>query len=137
MTHVVDPKIAAWQTDHRVIGMIEFSPSDTATKLFPFYRLPVDVTFLGLIEADALCLTSDGALVVYDHEVSNRVFCSAAPCQVTFLAALDVLEKHFEKCVNDESYWNDESAAVLVREHCAAIVGGEEYDGFFCMMVGT
>jgi hypothetical protein len=137
MSYAVDPTIAAWQADGHEVGMIAFAATETASEQFPYYELPAECTFLGLMEADALCLAEDGSVVVYDHEVAERVLCRAAPDQATFLAALAALEAHFEKCATDTAYWEDESAAAAVRERCTEIAGGEEYAAFYSMMVGA
>ena len=137
MPHPVDSTIAAWQSDRHELGMIEFFPSDAAAEKFPFYPLPDDAVFLGLMEVDALCLMDDGTLRVYDHEVQGRILCPAAPNQARLIAALKVLEDHFEKCGEDDAYCDDETAAVTVRERCTKIAGGDEYASFFCSMVGA
>ncbi|QDT24386.1 hypothetical protein [Gimesia chilikensis] len=133
----IDPKIADWQQNKHVVGMIEFSASASAADCFPYYALPAEATFIGLAEADALCLMNDGTLQVYDHEVENRVLCPVAQNQTVFISALKVLEAHFGKCVADESYDEDESAAVAVRQQCGEIAGGDDYAEFFSMMVGA
>jgi hypothetical protein len=132
----VDPIIAAWQTEQHKIGMIEFFPLDTVAARFPFCKLPSDATFLGVMEADALCLMDGGALRVYDHEVADRIFCLAALNQSKLIEALKVLEEYFEKCGEDDDYCEDETAGVTVRERCTAIAGGEEYESFFGSLVG-
>jgi hypothetical protein len=133
----IDPTIADWQQDKHVVGMIVFSAPESAAECFPYYALPANATFIGLAEADALCLMNDGTLQMYDHEVENRVFCPVAPSQTVFISALKVLEEYFEKCVADESYSDDESAAVAVRQQCCEIAGGDDYAAFFSMMVGA
>jgi hypothetical protein len=137
MRYPIDPRIAIWQADRHEVGMIAFCPSDAAADCFPYYSLPREAMFLGLMESDALCATGDGAIVVFDHERPGRVLCKAATNQAAFLAALAVLEDHFNKCDGDTSYWEDGSAAIEIRERCAAIAGGEEYESFYCSMVGA
>lgn len=136
MPHAVDPTLAAWQAENHELGMLVFFPSDAAAEQFPYYELPANATFLGLMEADALCLTEDGGVVVYDHEV-NGVLCPAASSQTAFLSALAVLQQHFAKSVADEAYYRNESAAVSARVQASEMAGGEEYSSFYCMMVGA
>lgn len=137
MAHVIDSAIADWQASEHEIGILTFSPADSASQRFPFYVLPNDSVFLGLMEADALCLMADGSICIYDHEVADRVLCHAASSQTAFISALSVLKEYFEKCVSDESYWDDESAAVSVRKQCAEIAGGNAHNGFFCGLIGS
>ena len=127
--------LAALQTGQYVVGMIEFFPSETAGDQFPYYELPADATFLGVMEVDALCLLDDGSVVVYDHEAVNRILCRASSSESAFLSALAVLNEFFEKCAADGSF--DEAGAVEVRDRCTEIAGGEEYRSFFVMMLGV
>ncbi len=117
--------------------MIQFLPCNEARDQFPHYDLPSESMFVGLMDADAICLLPDGSLVVYDHGVSNRVLCKAAPSQETFLEAVAVLENHFKACVEDPRYWAGESAAREVSRRCTEIAGGEDYASFFCTMIGA
>lgn len=136
MAHNIEPAIADWQVSEREIGILTFSPAGSASQWFPFYVLPNDSVFLGLMEADALCLMADGSIRVYDHEVTDRVLCHAAANQTAFISALSVLEEYFEVCASDEVYGDDESTAVKFRKRCAEIAGGNEYDAFFCGLIG-
>lgn len=136
MAHPVDSAIATWQAENHELGMIQFSTSDTVGDLFPYYHLPAGTTFLGLMEADALCLMNDGRIVVYDHEV-DRVLCEAAPTQSAFLNALAVLQQYFQQCAADEKYCDDESARIAARVRASEVAGGDRYTSFFSMMVGA
>ncbi len=136
MSCEIIPTISEWQSEAREIGMLTFLPSSSVAKHFPYYSLPDNALFIGLMESDALCMMDDGSIQVYDHEVPDRVLSVASPNQEVFVAALAVLEEYFEKCVADESYYDDESAGIEVRERCAAIAGGDDYTGFFCGLVG-
>jgi hypothetical protein len=133
----VDPDIARWQTDKHQIGMIEFAPTHEADDRFPYYPLPESAVFLGIVEADALCLSGDGSIGVYDNEVQDRVICHAATDQSSFVAAMKELERHFDKCIADDSYYDDMDAAALVRDTCSKLAGGEQYQPFFSSLLGV
>lgn len=133
----VDPDIARWQANEHEIGMIEFAPTQAAEDRFPYYPLPESAVFLGVMEVDALCLSPDGSLCVYDNEVHDRVICQAATDQSSFVAAMKELERHFEKCVADESYYDDMDAAALVRDKCSQLAGGKQYESFFSSLLGV
>ena len=126
----VDPKIAAWQSELREIGMLELAPTESASERFPYWQLPDTSTFLGKLESDALCLLSDGALCVYDHEVADRVLCAAAPNQSSLISALSEMDTFFERCANDDDLADDESADRQMREKCTELIGGSEYAAF-------
>ena len=126
----VDPTIAAWQTDRREIGMLEFGPTESAAERFPYWQLPDTSTFLGMLESDALCLLADGTLCVYDHEVADRVLCAAAPDQSSLVLALSEMDAFLERCGDDDALADDESANVQTREKCTTLVGGSDYAGF-------
>lgn len=137
MAPSVDPEIARWQSEERDIGMIAFSPTDDGNDRFPYYPLPESVVFLGTMEVDALCLADDGSLCVYDNEVQDRIICRAAKDQSSFVAAMKELERHFEKCVADESYCDDMDAAALVRDKCAQLAGGDDFASYFSSLLGV
>ncbi len=137
MTHAVDPRIANWQTEEYELGTLVFSATEHAESLFPFYDLPAEATFLGLLEDDALCLLPDGSLAVYDHESNGRILCPAAQDQAHFLAAMEVLERHLERCDHDEQYWDDEAAGWAVRGECTKLAGGKPFKAFFSMLIGV
>jgi len=52
MADYVDPTIAQWQAEKHEIGMVEFLPSEIVADCFPFYELPPNATFLGLMDAN-------------------------------------------------------------------------------------
>jgi hypothetical protein len=133
----VNPAIATWQSEDREIGMVEFAPSDTATDRFPYYSLPDDATFIGAVEADALCLQIDDSLCVYDNASRNRILCPAAVSQPCFVKAMKELEQHFDKCDADDLYCGDLDAAEAVRDRCVNLAGGNEYVPFFTSMLGV
>ena len=137
MSVPIDPAIAAWQSRNHEIGIIEFSPAETATERFPYYSLPDHVTFIGMMEADALCVQLDGSLCVFDHEWQNRIICSAAKDQRRFVDAMKEVERHFDRCTVDDSYCDDMDAAAMVRDRCAELAGGDVYLPFFTSMVGV
>lgn len=133
----LDSRIVDWQADGREIGMVEFLPTETAKDRFPYYPLPDDQTFIGVMETDALCVHVDGSLRVYDHESQNRIICPAASDQQSFVAAMIELEQHFDKCVEDEKYCDDMDAAATVRDRCVELAGGDDYLPFFTSMLGV
>lgn len=137
MSAPIDPVIAAWQTDNHEIGMVAFSPTEAATERFSYYSLPGDVTFVGMMEADALCVQPDDSLSVFDHESQNRIICPAAHNQRRFVDAMKELERHLDRCAVDDSYCDDTDAAATVRDRCAEMAGGEVYLAFFTSMVGV
>lgn len=137
MSSSVDPVIARWQSERREIGMIKFAPSKEATDRFPYYPLPDSTVFLGIVEVDALCLNNDGSLCLYDNEVQDRIFCRAAKDQSLFVAAMKELERYFERCLADESYYDDLAEAAAVRDKCAHLAGGNEYVSFYTALLGV
>jgi hypothetical protein len=137
MSPPLDSRIANWQSDGHEIGMVEFHPTKAAKERFPYYHLPDDETFIGVVEADALCVHLDGSLRVYDHESQNRILCPAATDQRSFVAAMIELEQHFERCVRDEKYCDDMDAAATVRDRCVELAGGDDYFPFFTSMLGV
>lgn len=136
MTAAIEDTIASWQADRHVIGMVEFAPSDAAAEQFPYYALPDGITFLGVMEVDAVCLCADGAVRVYDNAAENRILCCAAADQSSFVAAMQELERHWNKCASDESYRADMAAAARVRDRCAQLAGGDPYMEFFTSLLG-
>ncbi len=110
--------------------MLEFSPTDAASERFPYWALPSDATFLGLVEADALCLQIDGSLCVFDHEVPGRILCVAAPNPSNLINALREMEDYFNRCGDDDAFADNESAAVEMRKKCTAMVGGDDFASF-------
>ena len=127
---IVEPVIAEWQVDRHEIGMLQFFPSDAASERFPFWSLPSNTIFLGVVESDALCLMHDGTLCVFDHEVAGRVVCHAASNQTDLIAALKAMDDYFERCSDDDAFAEDESAAIEMREWCTAMVGGPDFASF-------
>ena len=126
----VDPTIVAWQTERREIGMLQFSPTAIALELFPYWQLSDSSTFLGLLESDAICLLADGSLCVYDHEVTDRILCAAAPDQSSLISALSEMDVFFNRCADDDKLADDESADIEMRKKCTELVGGESYAAF-------
>ena len=129
----VDPTIAAWQSERREIGMLELTPTESASECFPYWQLPDASTFLGMLESDALCLLADGTLCVYDHEVADRLLCAAAPDQSSLISALSEMDSFFDRCGDDDQLADDESANTQMREKCTELVGGEPYAAFILM----
>lgn len=133
----IDPIITAWQMERREIGMLEFTPTDTASQRFPYWSLPDSSTFLGMLESDALCLLDDGTLCVYDHEVTGRVLCPAAPDQSSMISALLEIDNFFDRCGDKEDLVDDESATTQMREKCTKLVGGDAYATFMQLFFGA
>lgn len=88
------------------------------------------VTFLGMLEADALCMLPEGSLCVYDHEVVDRIFCAAAPDQSFLILALTEMEAFFDRCGDSDDLADDESSAIQMREKCTTLIGGDAYAAF-------
>lgn len=126
----VDPTIASWQANQREIGMLEFFPTESAAKRFPYYQLSDSSTFPGLLEFDALCMLTDGTICLYDHDVVDRVLCAAAPNQSSLISALTEMDAFFDRCKDDDDLANDESANIQIREKCTELVGGDAYAAF-------
>ena len=126
----VAPTIAMWQSERHEIGMLEFLPSDSSPERFPYWPLPSDVTFLGNVECDALCLMDDGTLCLFDHEVAERTLCKAAPNQSNLIDSLLAVEDHLNRCGEDDALADDESAEIAMREHCTATIGGPNFASF-------
>ena len=126
----VDPTIAAWQAERREIGMLVFWPTASAADKFPFWPLPESATFLGMLEADALCILPDGSLCVYDHEVVDRILCIAAPNQSSLISALLEIDSFLERCGNNDDLADDESANIQMRDKCTTLIGGDQYAAF-------
>ena len=127
--------IVALQEEKSVVGMIEFFPTEAAAEEFPYYSLPQEATFIGLLEIDALCLMSDGSVVVYDNEAKNTILCKAASSESSFLSTLTLIKEFYEQNSTRESF--DEAGAVNVRDRCTELAGGEEYRTFFVMLLGV
>jgi len=126
----IDPTIAAWQSENREIGMLEFLPTDSAPERFSYWPLPSNAAFLGKVESDALCLMDDGTLCVYDHGVADRILCPAAPNQPNLIAAMTAMDDFFKRCDGDDKLADDESATIEIREKCTDTVGGADYASF-------
>ena len=126
----VDPTIAKWQANRREIGVLEFSPSDTAAKRFPYWLLPASATFLGVVECDALCLMEDGSLRLFDHEAAERTLCMAAPGQLSLISALSELDAFFSRTVDNDALADDKTANIEMREKYTELLGGEQYATF-------
>lgn len=99
--------------------------------------MPDDQTFIGIMEADALCVHVNRFLRVHDHQSQNRILCPAASDQRYFVAAMIELEKHFDRCVEDEEYWDDMDAAASLRDRCVELAGGDDYLPFFTSTLGV
>ena len=83
----------AWDANPKEFGVIDFCPADMAAVRFPFYELPADATFLGLMGADALCLMDDCSLRVFDHEAAGRTQPPPAPNQQELVPILSKYDR--------------------------------------------
>ena len=93
---------------------------------------------IGMCEAEALCINSETQeLLLLEHEVPNLICCKAAKTQESFIDALTLLEKYFDRCDESEYYNNDLNIAANVRAECAKLAGGKEYNSFFCGIFGA
>jgi hypothetical protein len=123
------PEIRKLIEEHYELGMLQFGTEVAA---------PDGLTAIGMAESDPLCVRNDtGEVIVLDHEVTGRVLCKAALSQESLIQTFPILEKHFQRNVSDEEYWNNETAALNIRMKCTEIAGGDDYASFFCSLIGV
>jgi len=132
----IHPTIQQWQNARHEIGIIEFSTSDDALKRFP-HSIRRGHTSIGTAEADLLCIDdATGELLLFDHEVADRIHCHCAATQEHFIAALRILEDHFDRCGESDDYSNDEAAGLAAIGRATAAAGGSKYEPMYHSMVG-
>ena len=130
-------QIRDWQDSEHELGMLQFGDSIALGENW-FYRVDGQFIPIALAEADLLCVDGQtGELLVFDHEVRNRVFCHTSKNVAAFVNVADVLTAYFARCVADEKYYDDLDEARRVIAKCAEIAGGEKYAGFYHCMIGA
>lgn len=132
----INQQIAKWQQSNYEVGLIQFLNSDVVIDKF-IQTIPIGFLPIGICECEAVCISKNtGEIVLFEHEVEGKIFCEAAINQSCFVSSISLLEEHFNKCLASDDYYNDETAAVEVRNNCAVAAGGEQYAGFFAGIVG-
>jgi hypothetical protein len=132
----IHPTIQQWQNSHHEIGIVEFAGSSEAQSRFP-HRIPAGFTPIGTAEAELLCVDdATGELLLFEHEVAERICCRCAASQERFIAAFRVLEDYFRRCVASEDYADDEVAGLDAIARAAEAAGGPKYAPMYHSMVG-
>jgi hypothetical protein len=132
----IDPTIQQWQNSRHEIGMIKFSGGGDALKRFP-HPIPRGFTPIGTAESELLCIEEvTDELVLFEHEVADRISCRCAASQERFVAALGILEDYFNLCGESEDSFNDEAAGLAAVARAAEAAGGSRYEPMYHSMVG-
>lgn len=132
----INQQIVSWQSSGYEVGLIKFLKSDAVHDNFT-QTIPTDYLPIGLCECEAVCISKKtGEIVLLEHEAEGEIFCEAAESQSSFISSISVLEDHFGKCIESDDYYNDEAAAVNVRNKCTNVAGGEKYISFYISIVG-
>ena len=133
----VDQILSGWQKSRHVIGMVEFLTSDSVLRKF-VHNIGAEYIPIGMCEAEALCVNREsGEIVLLEHEVSGKIFCKASKDQSHFVFAMKKLEAHFAKCGEDDAYYDDIEVAKQIRDECAKLAGGNDYEGFYSSLIGV
>jgi hypothetical protein len=128
----IHPTIQQWQNSRREIGIIEFGSSADAIRRFP-HRIPDGFTPIGVAEAELLCIDdATGELLLFEHEVANRICCRCAASQEQFIEALRI----FEDYVANKDYADDEAAGLDAVARASEAAGGSQYASMYHSMVG-
>lgn len=131
----LNTKIIEWQNNKYEVGFIEFLNSDIVREKF-IQNIPTNHTPIGMCEAEALCINNENnELVLIEHEVADRIASKVAKNKNAFLKTIAVLEEFFNKCVEDDEYYENEEEAVKIRKKCAQIAGGDIYMNLFIVLL--
>ena len=116
--------------------MIKFSSGGDALKRFP-HPVPRGFTPIGTAESELLCIEeATGELLLFEHEVADRISCRCAASQERFVAALRILEDYFDRCGESEDTFNDKAAGLAAVAGGAEAAGGSRYEPMYHSMVG-
>jgi hypothetical protein len=132
----IHPQIQQWQDARHEIGIIEFSSSSDALKRFA-HPIPPGFTAIGTAEAELLCIQdASGELLLFEHEVADRIACHCAASQDQFVNALRILEEYFDECAENDDDSDDEAAGLAIVARAAEAAGGSKYEPMYHSMVG-
>ena len=132
----IHPTIQQWQSSRREVGIIEFGNSGDALRRFP-HRIPNGFTPIGTAEAELLCIEdATGELLLFEHEVADRVCCRCAASQEQFIAALRVFEDYIARRIERQDCADDEAAGLDAVARAAEAAGGSQYAPMYHSMVG-
>jgi hypothetical protein len=132
----IHPTIQQWQDSRHEIGIIEFSSSNDALKRFP-HPIPRGFTPIGTAEAELLCVDdASGELLLFEHEVADRIACRCAASQEQFIAALRILDDYFDRCGESDDYSSDATVGRATVARVAEAAGGSKYEPMYHSMVG-
>ena len=93
---------------------------------------------IGLVEADPLVIiNSSSELIVEELGTAGHVLWKAARTPGQFLDALVVAAKFFSERTVGAIDFNDLGTAKTIANECATLAGGDEYTGFYHMLLGA
>ena len=113
------------------VGSVDLGPRENS---FP---VPEGFIELGRQECDPIAVEKKTKeVVLLDHEVEGRIMQKVANNLHSFIAALGVIEEHYEKCEKNESLYDDEAFIKRSAQLAGQKAGGEKYTNFYMNMFG-